>query len=136
MIATTTGAIYPCTDIEMIRDAFGSRTFLDVGASTGRGIRSCGSWKGVRDIKPLAAMIEKAESNGFLNDYSPRAADTSCRLTMVDLTRSSNAASSTTWSLPSLGEEMIRVASGPFSSLIPTVFGQDGKNARFLKRAL
>jgi ubiquinone/menaquinone biosynthesis C-methylase UbiE len=51
--------------IEMISNAFGLRTFLDVGAGTGRGIcflRDRG--KEVRGIEPVAAMIEKAESNG------------------------------------------------------------------------
>ncbi len=51
--------------IEMISNAFGLRTFLDVGAGTGRGIcflRDRG--KEVRGIEPVAAMIEKAELNG------------------------------------------------------------------------
>ncbi len=51
--------------IEMISNAFGLRTFLDVGAGTGRGIcflRDRG--KEVRGVEPVAAMIEKAELNG------------------------------------------------------------------------
>jgi ubiquinone/menaquinone biosynthesis C-methylase UbiE len=51
--------------IEMISNAFGLRTFLDVGAGTGRGVcflRDRG--KDVRGIEPVAAMIEKAELNG------------------------------------------------------------------------
>jgi ubiquinone/menaquinone biosynthesis C-methylase UbiE len=51
--------------IEMISNAFGFRTFLDVGAGTGRGmcfLRDRG--KEVRGIEPVAAMIEKAELNG------------------------------------------------------------------------
>lgn len=51
--------------IDMISNAFGFRTFLDVGAGTGRGIlflRDRG--KEVRGIEPVAAMIERAESNG------------------------------------------------------------------------
>jgi ubiquinone/menaquinone biosynthesis C-methylase UbiE len=51
--------------IEMVSNAFGLRTFLDVGAGTGRGIcflRDRG--KDVRGIEPVAAMIEKAELNG------------------------------------------------------------------------
>jgi ubiquinone/menaquinone biosynthesis C-methylase UbiE len=51
--------------IEMIGNAFGLRTFLDVGAGTGRGIcflRDRG--KEVRGIEPVAAMIERAELNG------------------------------------------------------------------------
>ena len=50
--------------IEMISNAFGLRTFLDVGAGTGRGIcflRDRG--KEVRGIEPVAAMIERAELN-------------------------------------------------------------------------
>src|SRR3984885_8189260 len=51
--------------IEMISNAFGLRTFLDVGAGTGRGIcflRDRG--KEVRGIEPVAAMIERAALNG------------------------------------------------------------------------
>ena len=51
--------------IEMISNAFGWRTFLDVGAGTGRGIcflRDRG--KEVRGVEPVAAMIERAEANG------------------------------------------------------------------------
>jgi ubiquinone/menaquinone biosynthesis C-methylase UbiE len=51
--------------IDMISNAFGFRTFLDVGAGTGRGIlffRERG--KEARGIEPVAAMIERAESNG------------------------------------------------------------------------
>jgi ubiquinone/menaquinone biosynthesis C-methylase UbiE len=51
--------------IEMISNAFALRTFLDVGAGTGRGmcfLRDRG--KEVRGVEPVAAMIEKAESNG------------------------------------------------------------------------
>jgi ubiquinone/menaquinone biosynthesis C-methylase UbiE len=51
--------------IEMISNAFGLQTFLDVGAGTGRGVcflRDRG--KEVRGIEPVAAMIEKAELNG------------------------------------------------------------------------
>lgn len=51
--------------IEMISNTFGLRTFLDVGAGTGRGIcflRDRG--KEVRGIEPVAAMIERAELNG------------------------------------------------------------------------
>jgi ubiquinone/menaquinone biosynthesis C-methylase UbiE len=51
--------------IEMISNAFGLQTFLDVGAGTGRGVcflRDRG--KDVRGIEPIAAMIEKAELNG------------------------------------------------------------------------
>src|ERR1700685_3637508 len=52
--------------IEMISNAFGLRTFLDVGAGTGRGIcflRDRG--KDVRGIEPVAALIERAELNGM-----------------------------------------------------------------------
>jgi ubiquinone/menaquinone biosynthesis C-methylase UbiE len=51
--------------IDMIGNAFGMRTFLDVGAGTGRGmcfLRDRG--KDVRGIEPVTAMIEKAELNG------------------------------------------------------------------------
>jgi ubiquinone/menaquinone biosynthesis C-methylase UbiE len=51
--------------IEMISNAFGLQTFLDVGAGTGRGIcflRDRG--KDVRGVEPVAAMIERAELNG------------------------------------------------------------------------
>jgi ubiquinone/menaquinone biosynthesis C-methylase UbiE len=51
--------------IEMISNAFGLQTFLDVGAGTGRGVsflRERG--KDVRGIEPVAAMIETAELNG------------------------------------------------------------------------
>jgi ubiquinone/menaquinone biosynthesis C-methylase UbiE len=51
--------------IEMISNAFGLHTFLDVGAGTGRGIcflRDRG--KEVRGVEPVTAMIEKAELNG------------------------------------------------------------------------
>jgi SAM-dependent methyltransferase len=51
--------------IEMISNAFGMQTFLDVGAGTGRGmlfLRKRG--KEVRGIEPVAAMIEHAEQNG------------------------------------------------------------------------
>src|SRR5277367_5442504 len=51
--------------IEMISNAFGLRTFLDVGAGTGRGMRFLlDRGKEVRGVEPVAAMIEKAESNG------------------------------------------------------------------------
>src|ERR1700722_2122557 len=51
--------------IEMISNAFGLRTFLDVGAGTGRGIRFLQDrGKDVRGIEPVTAMIEKAELNG------------------------------------------------------------------------
>jgi ubiquinone/menaquinone biosynthesis C-methylase UbiE len=49
----------------MIRNTFGLQTLLDVGAGTGRGVcllRDNG--KDVREIKPVRAMIEKAEPNG------------------------------------------------------------------------
>ena len=49
----------------MISNGLGFRSFLDVGAGTGRGIlflREHG--KEVRGIEPVAAMIEKAEQNG------------------------------------------------------------------------
>ena len=52
--------------IDMISNAFGLHTFLDVGAGTGRGmmyLRDRG--KDVRGVEPVAAMIEKAESNGL-----------------------------------------------------------------------
>jgi ubiquinone/menaquinone biosynthesis C-methylase UbiE len=52
--------------MDMISNAFGLQTFLDVGAGTGRGIcflRSRG--KEVRGIEPVAAMIEQAELNGL-----------------------------------------------------------------------
>ena len=51
--------------IDMIGNAFGMETFLDVGAGTGRGmcfLRDRG--KEVRGVEPVAAMIEKAEANG------------------------------------------------------------------------
>jgi ubiquinone/menaquinone biosynthesis C-methylase UbiE len=51
--------------IEMIANARGLRTFLDVGAGTGRGVcflRDRG--KEVRGIEPVAAMIDRAEMNG------------------------------------------------------------------------
>jgi ubiquinone/menaquinone biosynthesis C-methylase UbiE len=51
--------------IEMISNARGLRTFLDVGAGTGRGVCFLRDReKEVRGIEPVAAMIEKAESNG------------------------------------------------------------------------
>jgi ubiquinone/menaquinone biosynthesis C-methylase UbiE len=51
--------------IDMIGNAFGLQTFLDVGAGTGRGIRFLRDrGKEVRGIEPVAAMIEKAEANG------------------------------------------------------------------------
>jgi ubiquinone/menaquinone biosynthesis C-methylase UbiE len=51
--------------IEMISNAFGFQTFLDVGAGTGRGMRFLlDRGKQVRGVEPVAAMIEKAESNG------------------------------------------------------------------------
>ena len=51
--------------IDMISNAFGLQTFLDVGAGTGRGIRFLqGRGKEVRGIEPVAAMIERAEANG------------------------------------------------------------------------
>jgi ubiquinone/menaquinone biosynthesis C-methylase UbiE len=51
--------------IEMISNAFGLQTFLDVGAGTGRGIRFLQDrGKEVCGIEPVAAMIEKAEANG------------------------------------------------------------------------
>lgn len=51
--------------IEMISNAFGLQSFLDVGAGTGRGmcfLRDRG--KEVRGIEPVEAMIAKAELNG------------------------------------------------------------------------
>ncbi len=51
--------------IDMISNAYGLQTFLDVGAGTGRGmcfLRDRG--KEVRGVEPVAAMIEKAELNG------------------------------------------------------------------------
>src|ERR1700761_8772409 len=51
--------------IEMVSNAFGLQTFLDVGAGTGRGVRlPPEAGKDVRGIEPVAAMIERAESNG------------------------------------------------------------------------
>ena len=51
--------------IEMISNAFGLQTFLDVGAGTGRGISFfLDRGKEVRGIEPVPAMIEKAEANG------------------------------------------------------------------------
>ena len=51
--------------IEMISNEFGLKTFLDVGAGTGRGIRFLQDHgKEVRGIEPVAAMIAKAEANG------------------------------------------------------------------------
>jgi hypothetical protein len=52
--------------MEMISNAFGLRTFLDVGAGTGRGIcflRDRG--KEVRGIEPVAAMIPGGEAGCF-----------------------------------------------------------------------
>jgi ubiquinone/menaquinone biosynthesis C-methylase UbiE len=51
--------------MEMMSNAFGYQTFLDVGAGTGRGIRFLlNRGKIARGIEPIAAMIEQAESNG------------------------------------------------------------------------
>jgi ubiquinone/menaquinone biosynthesis C-methylase UbiE len=51
--------------IEMISNAFGLQTFLDVGAGTGIGIRFLQDrGKEVRGVEPVAAMIDKAEANG------------------------------------------------------------------------
>jgi len=51
--------------IEMISNAFGLQTFLDVGAGTGRGISFfLDRGKEVRGIEPVPAMIEKAEAKG------------------------------------------------------------------------
>lgn len=51
--------------IEMISNAFGLQTFLDVGAGTGRGISFfLDRGKEVRGIELVPAMIEKAEANG------------------------------------------------------------------------
>jgi ubiquinone/menaquinone biosynthesis C-methylase UbiE len=51
--------------IEMTSNAFGLRTFLDVGAGTGRGMSFLlDRGKEVRGIEPVAAMIERAELNG------------------------------------------------------------------------
>jgi SAM-dependent methyltransferase len=51
--------------IEMISNARGLRTFLDVGAGTGRGVRFLRDrGKEVRGVEPVAAMIERAELNG------------------------------------------------------------------------
>ncbi len=51
--------------IEMIANARGLRSFLDVGAGTGRGVCFLHDrGKEVRGIEPVAAMIQRAESNG------------------------------------------------------------------------
>jgi len=51
--------------ILMISHAFGLRTFLDVGAGTGRGICFLlDRGMEARGIEPVAAMIERAELNG------------------------------------------------------------------------
>ena len=49
----------------MISNAFGFQTFLPVEVGTGRGMRFLlDRGKEVRGVEPVAAMIEKAESNG------------------------------------------------------------------------
>ena len=55
--------------MDWLGNMFGLTSFLDVGAGTGRGVsflRDRG--KQVRGIEPVAAMIEKAESNGLSKD--------------------------------------------------------------------
>jgi ubiquinone/menaquinone biosynthesis C-methylase UbiE len=51
--------------MDMIGNAFGLQTFLDVGAGTGRGVRFLHErGKQVRGVEPVAAMIERAELHG------------------------------------------------------------------------
>jgi ubiquinone/menaquinone biosynthesis C-methylase UbiE len=51
--------------MDMIGNAFGMQTFLDVGAGTGRGVRFLHErGKQVRGIEPVAAMVERAEMHG------------------------------------------------------------------------
>jgi len=51
--------------IDMISDALGFQTLLDVGAGTGRGVSFMHDrGKQVRGIEPVGAMIQQAEANG------------------------------------------------------------------------
>ena len=122
----------------MISNARGLRTFLDVGAGTGRGVCFLQDrGKEVRGIEPVAAMIERAELNGVPkgsllqgSGYELPFEDGSFDVVFECGVLHHVAEPSR------VVEEMIRVSKRAIFLSDSNRFGQGSKSARLLKMAL
>jgi ubiquinone/menaquinone biosynthesis C-methylase UbiE len=124
--------------IEMISNARGLRTFLDVGAGTGRGIcflRDRG--KEVRGIEPVAAMIERAELNGVPKGHLLQGSGYELPFEDESFDAVFECGVLHHVAEPSrVVEEMIRVAKRAIFLSDSNRFGQGSHSARLLKIAL